>query len=288
MPPLLCGSPCILDQSFPRNTHELHLVVDTLGELEQLVSQDRVHLVLTEALADLVTEIDWQTRGHQYPLLIDIYRLLNVWFLQPHERLIMVDTSNIQQAPVHPLPRGISDEGWASLWAEEIGKMLVIHDSVCKPGFCVGIACEQAFTTGRPNAWQNDNRSFPLVGPAQIPELEDAYEWESPPSDLHQKLATLADAVKNVHLLGATAVDQCDGDSHYKVHFPGSRPWTLDFNVDPVPEKHVGELVAITGLPLPVIRTALVYGYMPRKNILRLRQASRVGTEVRSRSTETD
>jgi hypothetical protein len=149
-----------------------------------------------------------------------------------------------------------------------------MHDNVCRPGFFVGIACEQAFTTGRPNVWQNGDRSFPLVGPAQIPILEDAYDWESLPSDLHLKLVTLADARNHVHLLGATTIDQCDGDSHYKVNFPGERPWTLDYNVDPVPDDFVRELVTITRLPLAIIRTALIYGYMPRKNVLRLRQAS--------------
>ena len=279
MPPLLCGSPCVLDQSFPRDTHELHLVVDTLGELEKLVAENRVHLVLTESLAELIIDIDWKNRGSQYAILTEIYRLLFVWCLQPHERVIRIDTSSVEHAPVHPLPCGVSDEGWASLWAEEIGKLLVIHDSICKPGFCVGIACEQAFTTGYPNAWQNGDRSFPLIGPAQLPQLEDAYEWEPSPSDLHQKLVTLSDAIKNVHLLGATAVNQCHRDSHYKVNFPGSRPWTLDFNVDPIPERHVNELVVIIGLPLRIIKTALIYGYMPRKNVLRLRQKCRISPE---------
>jgi len=222
------------------------------------------HLLATDGLQD---------RGVQYPLLLDIYRLLNAWFLQTHARLVRVDTSSIHGVSLHPLPSGILDDGWASLWAEEVGKLLVMHDSVCSHGFCVGIACEQAFTTGIPNAWQNSGRSFPLVGPAQILTLEDAYEWEPLPSDLHLKMVTLADAIKNVHLLGATAVDPCDGDGHYKVHFPGSRPWTLDYNDDPVPENYVRELVAITGLPIFVIRTALVYGYVPRKNVLRLRKA---------------
>jgi len=241
-----------------------------MGELEQMVSKDHVHLVLTEALAYYVTEFDWQLRGRQYAILFELNRLLVAWFLQPHERLITIDTSRIKQAQSHALPSGVADQGWASLWAEEIGKLLAIHDSVCGPGFCLGIACEQAFTTGHPNTWQNGNRSFPLVGPMQISQLEDAYEWEPPPSDLHQKLVTLDDAIKHVHLLGATKVDKCRRDSHFKVEFSGSRPWTLDFNIDPVPEDYVSELVEITGLPLFVIKTALIYGHRLRKNILRM------------------
>jgi len=238
--------------------------------LEDLMSKDCIHLVLTESLGDLVGEIEWQDRGRQYPILIDIYRLLNVWFLQTHERVIKIDTRSIQKATVHPLPHGISDCGWASLWAEEIGKLLVIHDRVCKPEFCIGIACEQAFTTGNPNVWQNGDRAFPLVGPAQLSILKDAYDWEPPPSDLHLKSVTLADIIDNVYLLGATAVDRCDGDSHFKVLFPRSRPWTLDYNVDPIPERFLRELVDIINLPLSVIKTALVYGRMPKKNVLRL------------------
>lgn len=270
MPPLLCGSPCILDQSFPRDTRELNLVVDTLGELEELVSENRIHLVLTETLRDLVLEFDWQSRGTQYKILLDIHRILLAWFLTPHDRLISADTSAIQTAQPHSLPTAVDNQGWATLWAEEIGKLLVLHDARCAPGFCIGIACEQAFTTGVPNTWQTAGRAFPLVGPAHLDSLEDAYEWDALPSDLHQHVVPLDAALRNVHLLGSDTPEKPNGDSHYKIRFPGARSWTLSENDDPVPERYVRELVNITGLPLSIIRTALIFGYLPRRNVLRL------------------
>lgn len=270
MPPLLCGSPCILDQSFPRDTHELNLVADTLGEIEKLVSENRIHLVLTEALKDLVLEFDWQTRGAQYALLLDIHRILLDWFLTPHDRLVSADTSAIMTAQPHPLPTAVDNQGWATLWAEEIGKLLVLHDAQCAPGFCIGIACEQAFTTGTPNTWQAVGRAFPLVGPTHLDSLEDAYEWEPPPSDLHQHVVSLDAALRNVRLLGSDTPEKPNGGSHYKIRFTGARSWTLSENDDPVPDRYVRELVAITGMPLPVIRTTLIYGRLPQRGVLRL------------------
>lgn len=270
MPALLCGSPCVLDHSFPRDVHELQMVADTLGEVERLVSTNQVHLVLTDSLSLLVDEFDWMNRGAQFALLGEVYRLLVTWFLHPHDRLVRVNTSRVGDVPLHPLPQGTNRAGWAELWAEEMGKLLVIHDLKCAPRFCVGVACERAFSTGVLNRWDEDRRAFPLVGPDELNTLEDAYEWEPLPTDLHQHNVSLSNALRNVHLLGAQSVEEPQGDSHYKIHFPNSRPWTVSKNDDPVPDEYVRELVTITHLPLGVIRTALIFNHMPTRNALRL------------------
>jgi len=89
MPPLICCSPVILDQSFPRNRLELDLVVDTLGKIQEQIEFNEVHLILTEQLAEVVENFDWDIR-EEYAILLDIYRLLSQWFLQQHERLIRI------------------------------------------------------------------------------------------------------------------------------------------------------------------------------------------------------
>jgi hypothetical protein len=268
----LCASPCVLDQSFPRSHHELKAIAITLGDIEQLVRENIVHLILPDSLADFLIEIDWSDRNGQYSLLLDIRRLLEQWFLQPHGRLVRIDTSNIQQYNPHPLPDGAEELGWTTLWAKELGKLLVLHDKNCCPSFSIGIACEKAFSSGTPGIWKNPDhiRCFPLVGPTEISELEDAYDWEALPQDVGQKTLSLDTALRNVQLLGATQVDLPHRDSHYKIHFPGARPWVLDTNVDPVPDRFIRELVDIVHLPVEIIRTTLIFGYFPRRNVLRL------------------
>ncbi len=56
MSALLCPSPVILDQSFPRDEDELNLVAVALGELQLYIEQDQAHLILTSTLRDLVAE----------------------------------------------------------------------------------------------------------------------------------------------------------------------------------------------------------------------------------------
>ena len=70
MPPLICGSPLILDQSFPRDEEELSAVARALGEIEKQLENNDIHLVLTEGLAQIVEEFDWVNRGSSYSLLI--------------------------------------------------------------------------------------------------------------------------------------------------------------------------------------------------------------------------
>jgi len=272
MPPLLCASPCVLDHSFPRSKHELQAVASTLGDIERLVNENIVHLILPDSLADFLIDVDWSDRNGQYSLLIDIQRLLGQWFLQPHDRLIRIDTSSVNKFNIHPLPNGVEDLGWTTLWAEELGKLLVLHDKNCHPSFCIGIACEKAFSSGTPSTWKNPNhdRCFPLVGHTEIRELEDAYDWETIPMDVKQKTLSLETALRNVELLGATQIDPPYRDSHYKIHFPGARPWVLDANIDPVPDRFIRELVNIVNLPVEIIRTTLIYGYIPKRNTPRV------------------
>jgi len=232
MPALLSASPVILDHSFPRSIYQLQSVAETLGIIHELVTQDNVHLILPETLADFILEPVWEGRtGQEIAILNEIYRLLMQWFLSPNKRLIKIDVSSMPGVVVHPLPEDVSNVGWTDLWAEEIGKLQELHDQRCGDKFCIGIACERAFTEGILSEWDNplNIRTFPLVGP-ELSDIENAYEWEQPPSDISRKLLPIADALKNVNLLGASEVIPPDGDSHYKINFPGKRPWTLSKN----------------------------------------------------------
>jgi hypothetical protein len=172
------------------------------------------------------------------------------------------------------LPKGISEQGFSISWADEVGRLLVIHDvSIGSYGFSIGIACEQAFCGKEPNSYNNPHklRCFPMVGPKQIQELEDAYEWEQISEEVHSKSVTFDDVIQNYYVLGASEIEFPQRGSHYKVRFPGNRSWTLDRNVNPIPDRFLKELENITDLPLPVIKSVLLFGSRPRKNVLRIR-----------------
>lgn len=267
MPPLLCASPFILDQSFPRCEQDLLIIAHALGEIQNHIECDRIHLILTTDLQQIVEEFDWSRTG-PYPLLGEIFKLLNLWFLQPHDRLVKIDVENIDNYHPHPLPQSCRKEGLTIFWSDEVGRILTLHDRYSRSKFFIGIGCESAFAGEKLGLLDNPNnqRAFPLIGPREIDLLQDAYEW-STPLDIHQKEVTFQDVHKNYKILGATHIQSPTSGSHYKVMFRGQRPWVLDPNNDPIPERFLRELIEITGYPINVIKTALVFGKLPDRVI---------------------
>ncbi len=267
MPPLLCASPTILDQSFPRDNYVLYLVADVLGRIEELIQNDRIHLILTNVLQDLFIEFDWDSRRDQYAVLLDIHRLLTQWFLQPHERLIQLDISDVNNYIPHPLPEQTEKQkGLVELWSDEIGRLLVRHDQCCPHNqFFIGVACESAFSGNELGKYDNpDNqRTFPLVGPEEIDSLTDAYERILPckgsPGSVSHK-----NAKRNILCLGGN-LDRIRGD-HFVYVFEGGRSWPLTLR-DPVPEDHLQQLVSITGLSLQVVKYTLINGVLPEPTL---------------------
>lgn len=266
MPPLICCSPVILDQSFPRDTSELYSVADTLGRIQEQVNRDEIHLILTDELAELVENFDWNVR-EEYTILREIYRLLNQWFLQQHGRLIRVDLSGVQEYDKHPIPEGCEAQGLVDLWSDEVGKLLTKHDKCCpRNRFFIGIACESAYCTGKQRRYINPSghRAFPLVGPCQISSLADAYDWQVP-TDIMRQSVYIEDVTRHYKVIGSESLIRPSGGSHYKLMFKGGRSWVLDTNIDPVAEQYLSQLKSITGYELPVIKYALLNGELPSK-----------------------
>jgi len=244
----------------------LYFVADTLGRIQDQVNHNEVHLVLTSELAQLIEDFDWNVR-EEYAILVDIYRLLNQWFLQPHERLIRVDLSDIREYGKHPVPEGCEAEGLVDFWSDEVGKLLTKHDKHCpRNRFFVGIACESAYCTGKPRRYINPLgcRAFPLVGPNDISLLADAYDWQVHP-DVDRRSVFFRDVVRHFRVIGCQSLVRPSGGSHYRLTFKHGRSWTLDCNIDPVADDFLSELTSTTGYPLPVIKHALLNGELPAR-----------------------
>ncbi len=268
MPPLICCSPVILDQSFPRNRLELNQVVDTLAKISEQIKCDEVHLILTPQLAELVENFDWNVR-EEYTILLEIYRLLHQWFLQQHESLISLDLSDITRYYAHPIPEGCQSQGLIDFWSDEVGKLLSKHDRHCLNNkFFIGIACESAYCTGHSKCYINPKklRVFPLLGPGDISILEDAYEWVVN-TDIRNKNVSFNDVIRNYMTIGSYVLERPTGGSHYKLKFKGGRSWALDANINPVDEEYLRELETITGYPYLVVKYALINGELPRRRL---------------------
>ncbi|MDC3962566.1 hypothetical protein KEG38_52600 [Polyangium jinanense] len=261
----------MLDQSFPRTEEELNEAVDTLSALQEWMERDDAHILLTSVLEGFVEHFEW-SQTTTIPLLMEVYRLLQQWILSPNERIIRLRLEHVQLTVAHPLPsRCTSESLLVGYWADELGKVLSLHDQTGVFGYFIGIACPGGFSGGIVDCYAlPPNRAFPIVGPAQVGSLEDAYEWVLP-DGIHRREVSFKLAHKNVYTIGASEVKSpSGGGSHYIVKFDGKRSWTLDRNDDPLPPAFLNQLVDIAGYPLDVIRYALTEGRLPRR-LLRLR-----------------
>lgn len=268
MPPLLCPSPIILDHTFPRSQDELKLAAVALGSLMETVSENKAYMILTDTLRNFVEELDWTTQ--HMPLLVDVYRFLSQLFLQSHPNLRMVNLDGAKSDKPHPIPRNASEGGRVASWADELGKLLLIHDScIAKSGYFIGIACERAFAGHAVNIYANKEpaqRAFPLVGPNEINSLEDCYEWEIPPSASGITIS-FENVKHNFETIGGIAFENpTSGGSHYKLKFPDGKCWICDKNWGrDIGDNVLKQLKAYCPYPLSVIKVALSSGALPMK-----------------------
>ena len=265
MPSLLCPSPTILDQSFPRDDEQLSSIAVALGEIQKCLEDNKAELILTDTLKIFIEDFDWDRTG-PFPLLSIIHNLLNQWYLQPTERIIVISTDDIQNFTPHPIPEGTIENGYVGLWADEVGKILIKHDRCCtNEQFFLGVACDRAFAGLDRGRYHNpsNSRVFPLVGPDDLENLEDAYEWQVPVNIRVARIPFNA-VLRNCAVLGATRVEPPDRDSHYHIYF-GRYRWQISCNDDPTPDDYLRELVANIGLPLHVIKFALLERELPPK-----------------------
>jgi hypothetical protein len=272
---LLCLSPILLDQSFPRNEEELRIVASALGELEEFVGSGKAKLVTTQILSDFIDEFDWASTSSN--LLMEIYRFLSQLLLRQNDQIVNMnkyfDCISNHPAPtycLHPLPKSCeSHGGLLEFWSDELGKILFLHDQ-CNDNddnFFIGVACAHGFAGQCIDEYVNpeNRRGFPLISPENIDILSEAYEWDIP-NDIHQKSVSVENVKKNCHAIGGV-LDKPDRDSHYKVSFQGQRPWTFSINADPIPERFLRQLVDLTPYSIDVIKTALIEGKLPRKKL---------------------
>lgn len=270
MPPLLCPSPTILDHSFPRDDYELRTAAVSLGNIISCSQSGRSRIVLTPILRDFIADMDWTSPRNQ-GILRDIYKAFSHLLLTAPRDLLQIDVSSISGHMPHPLPQGTSpDKGNVEFWSDEVGRLLILHDG-CITGnrFFIGVACESAFADGALNSYTNPTgaRTFPLVGPSDLSNLEDCYEWDLP-ANIHQVVISFDDVKRNYRAIGASAFENPKNGSHFMVHFIGARPWPCDSHwKDHIDEKFLDELKPLCGYPLNVIKYALQNGVLPLRKL---------------------
>jgi len=269
MPPLLCPSPDIIDQSFPRSNDDLDTVKAALGVLLDSIEEGLCTILLTQVLSEFIVQIVEETFAWEkletYPDLHLVYRVLAEIGLQPRG-VQRVNVSGVANYVAHPIPEGLECGDFAQRWSEEVGRLFVIHSQCCTRGeYFIGIACTLAFAGKTKGKYNNPDSAptFPLAGPKEIKCLQDPLKWDIP-DDMHRRNVSFKDAYRRIVLLGGN-VHKPSGSSHYQVQFPGQRTWTLDRNTDPIPERFLRQLESITGEKVEVVKYVLLNGTWPQR-----------------------
>lgn len=272
MPPLICLSPQLLDQSFPRSDIELHVVADVLGDIDELREADLAHLVLPGTLALFVEEFCW-SRPNPQGLLLDVYRHLAALFAQPRAGVVSVDVDCVSDWSAHPIPGGCEVDGLVGEWAEEVGRLLSRHDRSSSRseyfiGVFVGSSAVGSATYDRNEVSVPTERCFPLVDACTLVDLEDAYTWDLP-ADYVDKVVKPRDVIAHYRALGCATLEPPDGDDHYHLIFADGTKWTFAQHWTEIGENAISQLKRITGLPPAVVKYALCEGKDPRTNLER-------------------
>lgn len=272
MPALIGLSPRLADQTFPRDEHELCIVAQALGELSKLVEGNTVRILGTDFFLMLLEDFSWDQNNS---LRDQIYTHLRLWFLQGKAVKVRAEIGAKPYEP-HPIPENCQTQhGLEEMWADELGKLLVMHDEKAHNGeYFIGIACEKAFAKLAIGRYERHacRRFFPLIGPNEcdchknMSKLTNAFEHPAPIDYTHGEVS-FEEAKTNCFALGASRVVKPRRGSHYKVKFPGARSWPLDSNDDPVPERYLKELEGITGHNLETIIYTLREGKLPPRRL---------------------
>src|SRR5207248_2609728 len=81
----------------------------------------------------------------------EIYRHLNLCLLQGRSSVPVEADTGGRPFTSHPIPQNCRSQAkLEELWADELGKVVVMHDDhIQRPDYCIGVACEKAFA-GQP------------------------------------------------------------------------------------------------------------------------------------------
>lgn len=263
MPPALCPSSRLVDQSFPRDLEDLRTVAAALGEIGVGLKQGEWVLVIPDVFVDYLDSFDWD-KCEQYQLLRDIYNLLLRWFTRGSAQVLIVDCTREPRDYSHPVPLG-SDASSAAveLWSGQVGKLLSLHEAAAFDKPFIGVACDKGFAGELCGAYEPPGqRAFRLVDQSGARNLSDAFHWVTD-SDINRRSPTVAQVEKSVSIWGGL-VENPNGGSHYRVTFPnGDRPYVLDRNDDPQPDRYLKEICPLVGLPFDVVKHTLLNGTMP-------------------------
>jgi hypothetical protein len=266
--PLICPSPNIIDQTFPRSVDELRLISRALGRIAQGIAEGEFVLVLTEPLRAFIGQADYfdWSKISEFPQLQIIYYTLAQFGLQL-SGVESIDVSGVSGHQPHPVPRGCTEGNLVGDWSDETGRLYALHEG-CRPANAqpfIAVACTSAFAGEALGGYENPGNvpHFVLIGPDGIEHLLDAEEWDVS-DDVARQSVSFDDAKNKIRLLGGT-VTKPKGSSHYQVRFMNARTWPLDFNYPDVPEAYLKELIPITGFELRVIKYVLLNGKWPKR-----------------------
>src|SRR5262249_39243343 len=151
----------------------------------------------------------------------------------------------VEFANLHPLPETTSETDISGIWQQEAAKLLQVHNGRKGPNErpFIGVPCETAFSGGPLGTYNNPHglAHFPLVEPQAVSTLTDADEWIVNQNDIQANIS-FSLAERNIGILRGR-VAKAKGGSHRSVTFPNAaRPWPLDSNIDPIPDRFLAEL----------------------------------------------
>jgi hypothetical protein len=263
LPALIFPSPVIVDQAFPRTDDQLRYTALTLGALSAEASRNSLILGVPEIFIEVAKDFNWcDSRGS---IRSEIYNLLNLLIFQPHRNVGRVTCRAVGAYQAHPIPTYCNVLGNVEFWAEEMGRLVARHQHCTDAGKrCAGVACILAFSGHKLGRYRSSKASrFSLVGPAELAQLSDAFEWQTAKND-HTIKVSYSDVCRNFRLIGAVSNDM-NAQGHSVLRFSAGASWSFSQKWgNDIGDNALKELIPFTNLPLRIIKRALGRSLKPR------------------------
>lgn len=267
MPPAVLLSPIFLDQKFPRELNELRVVQAGLAVAARGLKDGRFKLIFSAAFEEFIdlTNTTWRESQTLNGALIDINRFL-CQLIWRGEGVIRVQLPSDLKCSPHPVPERC-DGDLVRHWADEVGRLILVHDSVCMDQqYFIGVLCPYCCcgdTDAGRYSGTPPRRCFPIGGSDLAEHLADAYIYKIPKT-VHDRRVTVGEIIKNYAAIGGVRVESVKGTDHRRIVFSGLPAWEFDSNGGRkgtlVTDKAFGELEKLLGHPAMAIKASLMDG----------------------------
>jgi hypothetical protein len=307
MPPLLCPSPVLLDQTFPRSLTQARAVNVALSKFLELLKEESALHLMTESLQERLKlwydgkidpghlEIGSELSEKEVKQLSQQCRaifvsLANLVTSRQNDRY-WIDTDEVEEELIHPIVWDYAGM-YVEKWRRELGRVAILHARVAteyRP--FAAVACLESFGGNRGFARSSMDLDpaiyqLPIVDPDGVGELGNAFSYKATEVDQSPIPASAARAQLPKVGLRMDVTPSGAWKIYHRQH--RTREILLNIRGNELEWPDVERIASLTDdVPAAAVHFLLKHGHLPEKELrLPLRKSLRSPSKRKGHTTE--